>query len=157
MRLIAFIIVGGAALFGVAQPAVGFHNLTGLPGGFMPHGVKGVWMGVIIGIFSFIGIELIVGRRGDPLGQEHAAAQRDRNGETHGAQRHRVSYLIAKQICRPQCDAGIQQPGFHLSHEHLRQYHIHEARQSRDSICASAAILAVCTALLFNKDVYLVI
>ena len=25
----------------------------------MPHGLKGVWMGVIIGIFSFIGVELI--------------------------------------------------------------------------------------------------
>jgi AAT family amino acid transporter len=57
--IIGFIILGGAALFGVAQPAVGFHNLTGLPGGFMPHGLKGVWMGVIIGIFSFIGVELI--------------------------------------------------------------------------------------------------
>jgi AAT family amino acid transporter len=57
--IIGFIILGGAALFGVAQPAVGFHNLSGLPGGFMPHGLKGVWMGVIIGIFSFIGVELI--------------------------------------------------------------------------------------------------
>ncbi|HEX2817532.1 MAG TPA: amino acid permease [Phenylobacterium sp.] len=57
--IIGFIILGGAALFGVAQPAVGFHNLTGLPGGFMPHGLRGVWMGVIIGIFSFIGVELI--------------------------------------------------------------------------------------------------
>ena len=57
--IVGFIILGGAALFGVGQPAVGFHNLTGLPGGFMPHGLKGVWMGVIIGIFSFIGVELI--------------------------------------------------------------------------------------------------
>jgi amino acid transporter, AAT family len=57
--IIGFIILGGAALFGVGQPAVGFHNLTGLAGGFMPHGLKGVWMGVIIGIFSFIGVELI--------------------------------------------------------------------------------------------------
>lgn len=57
--IIGFIILGGAALFGVGQPAVGFHNLSGLPGGFMPHGLKGVWMGVIIGIFSFIGVELI--------------------------------------------------------------------------------------------------
>jgi len=57
--IILFIILGGAAIFGVAQPAVGFHNLTGLPGGFAPHGLKGVWMGVIMGIFSFIGVELI--------------------------------------------------------------------------------------------------
>jgi AAT family amino acid transporter len=57
--IIGFIILGGAALFGVGQPAVGFHNLSGLPGGFMPHGLRGVWMGVIIGIFSFVGVELI--------------------------------------------------------------------------------------------------
>jgi len=57
--IVLFIILGGAAIFGVAQPAVGFHNLTGLPGGFAPHGLKGIWMGVIIGIFSFIGVELI--------------------------------------------------------------------------------------------------
>jgi L-asparagine transporter-like permease len=57
--IVGFIILGGAALFGLGQPAVGFHNLTGLPGGFMPHGLKGVWMGVIVGIFSFIGVELI--------------------------------------------------------------------------------------------------
>ena len=57
--IVGFIILGGAAIFGVGQPAVGFHNLVGLPGGFMPHGFHGVWMGVIMAIFSFIGIELI--------------------------------------------------------------------------------------------------
>lgn len=57
--IVLFIILGGAAILGVAQPAVGFHNLTGLQGGFAPHGLKGIWMGVIIGIFSFIGVELI--------------------------------------------------------------------------------------------------
>lgn len=57
--IILFIILGGAAILGVAQPAVGFHNLTGLPGGFAPHGLKGIWMGTMMGIFSFIGVELI--------------------------------------------------------------------------------------------------
>jgi AAT family amino acid transporter len=57
--IVVFIVLGGAAIFGVAQPAVGFHNLVGLPGGFMPHGWHGVWMGVIMAIFSFIGVELI--------------------------------------------------------------------------------------------------
>ena len=57
--IVGFIVLGGAAIFGVGQPAIGFHNLTGLPGGFMPHGLKGVWMGVIMGVFSFAGIELI--------------------------------------------------------------------------------------------------
>lgn len=57
--IILFILLGGAAILGVAQPAVGFHNLTGLPGGFAPHGLTGIWMGVLMGIFSFIGVELI--------------------------------------------------------------------------------------------------
>ncbi len=57
--IVGFIVLGGAAVLGIGQPAVGFHNLTGLPGGFMPHGWHGVWMGVIMGIFSFVGVELI--------------------------------------------------------------------------------------------------
>jgi amino acid transporter, AAT family len=57
--IVGFIVLGGAAIFGVGRPAVGLHNLTGLPGGFMPHGFGGVWMGVIVAIFSFVGVELI--------------------------------------------------------------------------------------------------
>ena len=53
------VLLGGAAILGVGQPAVGFHNLYGLPGGFLPHGLKGVWMGVIMAIFSFVGAEMI--------------------------------------------------------------------------------------------------
>jgi AAT family amino acid transporter len=67
--IVAFIILGGATILGIGQTAVGFHNLTGLPGGFMPHGWRGVWMGVIMGIFSFTGIELIAvtsGETADP-------------------------------------------------------------------------------------------
>ncbi len=61
IAIVIFIILGSATIFGIGQPAVGLHNLakTGLEGGFMPHGFKGVWLGVLIGIFSFTGIELI--------------------------------------------------------------------------------------------------
>jgi L-asparagine transporter-like permease len=59
IAIVAFILFGGAALFGIGRPAVGFHNLTGLAGGFMPHGFRGVWMGTIMAIFSFIGTEII--------------------------------------------------------------------------------------------------
>ena len=41
------------------------HNLTGLPGGFMPKGLGGVWMAVIVGIFSFNGIEVIAVTSGE--------------------------------------------------------------------------------------------
>ena len=57
--IVGFIILGGAAVLGVGRPAIGLHNLTGLPGGFLPHGIGGVWMGVIMAIFSFVGVELI--------------------------------------------------------------------------------------------------
>jgi L-asparagine transporter-like permease len=63
--IVIFIVLGGAALFGVGHPAVGFNNLTGLPGGFMPKGFHGVWMAVIVAIFSFIGTELIAVTSGE--------------------------------------------------------------------------------------------
>ncbi len=63
--IVAFIVLGGAAILGIGQAAVGTHNLTGLPGGFLPHGWHGVWMGVIMGIFSFTGIELIAVTSGE--------------------------------------------------------------------------------------------
>jgi len=57
--IVGFILLGGAAILGVGQPAVGFHNLYGLPGGFLPHGLGGVWMGTIMAVFSFVGTELV--------------------------------------------------------------------------------------------------
>ena len=65
VAIVAFIILGVATVFGIGAPAVGFHNLTGLPGGFMPHGFSGVWMAVIMGIFSFNGIEVIAVTSGE--------------------------------------------------------------------------------------------
>lgn len=67
--IIAFIVLGLAAIFGVGHAPIGLHNVTGLPGGFMPHGFKGVWMAVIMGVFSYNGIELIAvtsGETADP-------------------------------------------------------------------------------------------
>jgi amino acid transporter, AAT family len=63
--IVLFIILGGASILGIGHPAVGFHNLTGLPGGFMPHGFGGVWMAVIVGVFSYNGIELIAVTSGE--------------------------------------------------------------------------------------------
>lgn len=63
--IIGFIIIGASTIFGIGQPPTGTANLTGLPGGFLPHGWSGVWMGVIIGIFSFNGIEVIAVTSGE--------------------------------------------------------------------------------------------
>jgi L-asparagine transporter-like permease len=63
--IVLFIVLGAAAIFGLGQRALGFHNLTGLPGGFLPHGLGGVWLAVIVGIFSFNGIEVIAVTSGE--------------------------------------------------------------------------------------------
>lgn len=70
VAIVFFILVGAASIFGLWTTPVGLHNLTGLPGGFMPHGFGGVWMGVILGILSFNGIEVIAvtsGEARDPV------------------------------------------------------------------------------------------
>ncbi len=63
--IVLFIILGAASIFGVGRSGTGFHNLTGLPGGFLPNGLGGVWMAVIVGIFSFNGIEVIAVTSGE--------------------------------------------------------------------------------------------
>lgn len=63
--IVLFIILGVVNIFGIGVPATGTHNLTGLPGGFMPHGFTGVWMAVIMGVFSFNGIEVIAVTSGE--------------------------------------------------------------------------------------------
>jgi amino acid transporter, AAT family len=70
IAIVAFIVLGLATIFGLWAEPIGLHNLTGLPGGFMPRGFGGVWMAVIIGILSFNGIEVIAvtsGEAKDPV------------------------------------------------------------------------------------------
>ncbi len=70
VAIVVFIVLGLATIFGLWAEPIGFHNLTGLPGGFMPRGFGGVWMAVIIGILSFNGIEVIAvtsGEAQDPV------------------------------------------------------------------------------------------
>jgi AAT family amino acid transporter len=63
--IVIFIILGAANIFGIGVDAVGMGNLSGLPGGFMPHGFGGVWMAVIVAVFSFYGIEVIAVTSGE--------------------------------------------------------------------------------------------
>ncbi len=57
--IVLFIVLGVAAIFGVGHPATGLHNLTRLPGGFFPFGLRGTWMALIMAVLSFYGIETI--------------------------------------------------------------------------------------------------
>jgi amino acid transporter, AAT family len=70
--IVLFIVLGAARLFGGGQLASAVHNLTGLPGGFFPKGLHGVWTAVIVGIFSFTGIELIAVTSGEARDPVHA-------------------------------------------------------------------------------------
>jgi L-asparagine transporter-like permease len=70
VAIVVFIAIGAATIFGIGVQPIGFHNLTGLPGGFMPKGFGGVWMAVIVGVLSFNGIEVIAvtsGETRDPV------------------------------------------------------------------------------------------
>ncbi|QXF11444.1 amino acid permease [Sphingopyxis terrae] len=59
--IVGFIIVGLSRIFGIVGDPVGLHNVTGLAGGFLPNGFSGVWMAVLMALFSFMGLEFVVG------------------------------------------------------------------------------------------------
>lgn len=70
VAIVLFVILGLAAIIGFGRPAVGLHNLTGLPGGFLPKGISGLWMAVTVGTFSFYGIEVIAVTAGETKNPE---------------------------------------------------------------------------------------
>src|SRR4030081_3341848 len=50
IAILAFIAVGLALVAGVgARPSIGFRNLVAGPGGFLPNGWRGVWLGCAAG------------------------------------------------------------------------------------------------------------
>jgi amino acid transporter, AAT family len=63
--IIFFIVIGFGMIAGIATPPVGLHNVHGLAGGFMPMGISGVWMAVVVGIFSFTGVEIVAVTSGE--------------------------------------------------------------------------------------------
>jgi len=64
VTIFVFLILGTALLCGVGFPRVGFGNYTA-HGGFFPNGWKGVALGVILGLFSFFGIEVVGSTAGE--------------------------------------------------------------------------------------------
>jgi len=63
--IVLFIVLGTSRILGLGVRPVGLHNLYQLPGGFLPHGLKGLWMAVILGMLSFVGIEVIAVTSGE--------------------------------------------------------------------------------------------
>ena len=62
--VIFFILFGIAAISGIGTPALGFANYS-VDGGPFPHGFGGIWMAVVVGIFSFTGTEVIAVTAGE--------------------------------------------------------------------------------------------
>lgn len=64
VAIVIFIIFGIATVLGIGTPAVGFENYTKFDG-FLPHGLSGVWMAVLMAVFSFVGVEVIAVTAGE--------------------------------------------------------------------------------------------
>ena len=64
LTITVFLILGAALLFGFGFPRVGFINYTAHDG-FLPHGWRGVGLGVAMAIFSFLGIEIVAVTSGE--------------------------------------------------------------------------------------------
>jgi amino acid transporter, AAT family len=59
IAIVAFIALGLVLIFGGGRgPAVGFSNLTA-HGGFLPHGMKGVWLAMTLTLTSYMGVEIL--------------------------------------------------------------------------------------------------
>ncbi|HET8925703.1 MAG TPA: amino acid permease [Candidatus Acidoferrum sp.] len=68
VTIVAFLLLGAALLFGVGFPKLGLGNYTA-HGGFVPNGWEGVGLGIVLGLFSFFGIEVVgstAGEAADP-------------------------------------------------------------------------------------------
>lgn len=66
IAILAFIAVGLVLVTGIGPwPATGVRNLVAGPGGFLPHGWRGVWLALTLVITSYMGIEGIAVTAGE--------------------------------------------------------------------------------------------
>jgi AAT family amino acid transporter len=66
VAILAFIAAGLALIVGLGRgPAVGLSNLVNGPGGFLPHGWRGVWLALTLVITSYMGVEVIAVTAGE--------------------------------------------------------------------------------------------
>jgi len=63
--IILFIAIGLARILGIGAEPINLGNFYALPGGFFPHGAHGVWMAVLIGVLSFVGVEMVAVTSGE--------------------------------------------------------------------------------------------
>lgn len=71
VAILAFIAVGLGLIAGLGSaPAVGVSNLFDGPGGFLPHGWRGVWLALTLVITSYMGVEVIAVTAGEAQNPE---------------------------------------------------------------------------------------
>ncbi|UKA58379.1 amino acid permease [Arthrobacter sp. FW306-2-2C-D06B] len=56
--ILGFILLAAILVFGKREAGYGIHNYTA-EGGFFPNGVSGMWVAVIVAIFSYLSVEMI--------------------------------------------------------------------------------------------------
>lgn len=65
VAIVIFILLGAYVVFGPSGgDHVGFENLTN-DGGFFPNGISGMWVAVVIALFSYLSIEMIAVTAGE--------------------------------------------------------------------------------------------
>jgi L-asparagine transporter-like permease len=65
VAILAFIAAGVALIFGIGtRHAIGLSNLTA-HGGFLPHGLRGVWLALTLVLTSYMGVEVIAVTAGE--------------------------------------------------------------------------------------------
>jgi L-asparagine transporter-like permease len=69
--IVAFIVLAAHVISASSDGAVGFRNYTAY-GGFLPRGIGGVWIAVIIAVFSYFSIEMIAVAAGEAARPEVA-------------------------------------------------------------------------------------
>jgi L-asparagine transporter-like permease len=66
VTIVAFLILGSMLLFGIGFPRIGLTNFRA-HGGFSPHGWGGVGLGVVMAVFSFLGLEIVGATAGEAV------------------------------------------------------------------------------------------
>lgn len=65
IAILAFIVLGAVVVFGASPTSgIGFANYV-THGGFLPHGLWGMWVAVVLAIFSYLSIEMIAVAAGE--------------------------------------------------------------------------------------------
>ena len=79
ITIVAFILVGLGLIFGIGHArAIGLSNLT-THGGFLPRGLKGVWLAMSLTLTSYMGVEIIGITAGEALEPERTVPRAIRN------------------------------------------------------------------------------